>query len=320
MTEKDDYADRWRADYDKLSCSEHIKKLSTLQKDHVPKPKTTFNFREDTSFGFFDYIFKEKDSVRVLEFGGGLGHLADKMISKYGDKIIEWTNYEMQTFAITDNSCDYEQYTSYISNKFIWEQPLKGPYDVFVSTHSIEHIKAYQLNLLMNKIRNLVDYVYLESPLCDDSKNLTPETNVNRFFKNCSALHILEIGWNQVLKMLPEYVLVEDFCIPYIVNAEPSYPSLTDNSIPVPDVDVSYKTFFLEDVLIKIGFRNNYGLRLPGRGCINYNSPRNNGGVRCLVKKPFNESMKINSDMMNQKKLLVDSITKENNPFVFHID
>jgi len=320
MTQKEEYADKWRKEYDGLTCSEQVKKLSVMQEDYVPHPMTTYNWREDVILDFFNYVFTKKEKVRVLEFGGGLGHLADYILGKYDDKIELWHNYDMQTFALTDCACKHPKYTGYVSTKFFWEQDFEKPYDVFVSTHSIEHIKGHEVKKLLDKMRSLVDFMYLESPICDDSHGLMPENNVNLFFVRCSALHILEIGWEQIYDMLlPNFVLLRDLSFPYIIGAHPPYPSKTDQSIPIPNVDVSIKSIFYEGQIIHIQMQKKTGVKIPGRGEIYYNSPRSTSGVRCFEKRDqaFAKEAydKLMDDIIDFKKHIHDPVS----PYVFEV-
>jgi hypothetical protein len=168
-------------------------------------------------------------------------------------------------------------------------------------------------------VRPKVEYMYLESPICNDSNILTPAENVNRFFRQCSALHILEVGWTQLMDMLPEFILLEQFSVPYIIESSPSYPSFTDKSFPKPDVEKSGKTFYLSGKMIKCDLAKGYGIHLPGRGIIRYDSPRNNGGVRCLQKTEVAEAEAERVNLKLETKKFIEGIKAPLTPYAFKI-
>lgn len=297
---KDEYADKWREEYDTTSCSEQVRNISKLQEKYISNPDASSNFREDITIDFFDYVFTKRNKIKVLEFGGGLGHLANHVIKKYGDRIEKWTNYEMQTYSITHNQCKYPQYTSFISTKFFWEYSLTEQYDVFITAHAIEHIKAYQLKMLFDKIRSNVDFIYLESPICDDSNGLTPRDNVNRFFKNCGALHILEIGWKQVIEMLPEFVNLENLNLLYIIQSNPQYPSRSWRGVKVEDRGNNIKIIYYKGKQIVLALPENKGIYIPGRSILRYDAPRSDGGVFCFEKGKLDVSEQQNKEKQKQ--------------------
>lgn len=283
MSKKEEFAETWRRRYDQLSCVDQIKELSFFQDEYVPEKDDVSNFRTDTPVEFFRHMLSKKKNLRVLEFGGGLGHMANHILNHFDKDIEEWVNYEMQTHAITENKCLYPQYTGVISTKFLWDYPLRGDWDVFVSAHSIEHIKAYQAKKLFNKLRNHVEFIYLESPIVDDISNLSQD-EINNIWSGCSACHVLEIGMKQLVDMLPEYNDIEQFRIPYILSSDPPFPSFSDRSFSAPDVPSSMKLFFYNGKKTVLSIPKGEQVVLE-QGVIKHSSPRNTSAVRCLEKE-----------------------------------
>lgn len=296
---KDRWCDIWRRNYDDISCEEAVRigdeyydKFEFPTKKKYPLytigtfPASNPIFENKFCQRFFDYICLREDEVKVVEFGGLLGNMARVVLDKHGDKIKKWINYELQTHAIKKNQCSHRQYTAVVASRFCWELDLDDDFNVFVASHSIEHIKKDQLVLLLEKIKN-AKYIYLEAPISDDTEHLTPADNVNSFYGGrCGATHILEIGFEQISNILKDYFVMEEFSKPYILAVDEKEGNF-------------FKRVRYKKGLIPLIFPKNVApFRLPSQGFIRYDDGRNLGNVRCYIRREMVD------DFDNKKEIL----------------
>lgn len=133
--------------------------------------------------------------VSVVEIGGWQGHLAADVLGSRPD-FERWTNYDICLGALDNPATDDPRYEAELLTDHPWEVGL-DPADALVATHFIEHIKARELELLVERV--FVDYrlIYLEAPIAEDA------VNYSWGGQDCS--HILEWGWVQVGELLGRY-------------------------------------------------------------------------------------------------------------------
>jgi hypothetical protein len=120
----------------------------------------------------------------------------------------------------------------------------------------------------------------------------------------------------QAYHMLQDFVLLDQFSLPYIIHTDPMYTSITDHSFPKPDVQVTDKTIFLKGKEAVIRLNKHYGVTISGQGVLNYDSPRNNGEVRAFERADrITVSRKI-QQVKDDSKEFMDAMTKPMNRFI----
>lgn len=124
--------------------------------------------------------------MTVVEMGGWDGALAETLIGHF--PIVRWQNYDI--VAVYPQVCDDPRYKRIVLGDWFWNQPRSA--DVFVATHTIEHITGGELAKLFDCLD--CEYVYLESPLKADGQS----------WAGYVGSHILELGWRQVDGLLVE--------------------------------------------------------------------------------------------------------------------
>lgn len=136
----------------------------------------------------------------VLEFGGWRGAMAASVLSEF-PMLGSWTNYDICPSAMMDSDCSDPRYECKVMGDFLWETPSPKEADIFTSSHAIEHLTAEHLSLLFNWLPKSIDWMYLCAPIKDDC---TDET-----WQDYGGTHILEIGWKQVVELLPDFQVLK---------------------------------------------------------------------------------------------------------------
>lgn len=176
--------DQWRNDYDKSSYADQLTFYNQVEVDH-PLQK---GFDIEAFIRFFDYVLFDSEPITVIELGGWKGELATEMLAKFCN-IRRWLNYEISQEAVNKSVCTDERYEAIVPADFAWNIELAKS-DVFVSSHTIEHIKADQLYKLFDKLQG--KYIGLQAPLADGPTCWT------RYYGS----HILEVGWEDITQKL----------------------------------------------------------------------------------------------------------------------
>jgi len=282
----DRYSDIWREHYNELSHADQIEVANGMfdnyvfpncEKENLPLstvgtlPINNPIYENKNCDRFFDYVFSQKDSISVLELGGGFGNMARYILDKYGEKIKRWDNYELTTYALTKNQCNHSQYTAIVTSKFFWELNIQYEYDVFIGSHVIEHVTSKDAYKIFDKIKN-IEFLYIECPIFDDTNGFTKDNNVNTFFGgNCGTTHILEIGFKQITDYLKKYnyVLLEELSKPYIIDT----------------YDENKKLIRFKGRNAIIAIPDKRMVHLEGRGYVRYDDEKNKGASRVYKKR-----------------------------------
>jgi len=175
--------DRWRQDYAQLTYKDQLAFYNQVAIDHPLQ----HGFDEAA---FEDFI-KPLGEADVIELGGWKGELAAFVLPKL-PKVRKWLNYEISEQAIKETYCKDERYHPLIPSDFLWNIEIPKA-DVFISSHTIEHITAKELDKLFSKLP--VKHIGLQAPLGDNGTD----------WAGYYGSHILEIGWNSVIEMLSGY-------------------------------------------------------------------------------------------------------------------
>jgi hypothetical protein len=170
--------DLWRTDYDVMTFRDQQRFYRIVAEQH-PVQQT---FNPQVAADAFDLI--GGTNLRVAEVGGWDGLLAAIML-KRGD-VATWLNYDLITVP---QVCKHPGYQQVELDGYLWNRgAVTG--DVFVACHTIEHLRARQLDQLFRCLRTR--WVYLEAPLDDEPTD----------WAGFEGSHILEIGWEGVEELL----------------------------------------------------------------------------------------------------------------------
>jgi len=182
--------ERWRNEYDDLSYPRHQDFYTQLVKDH---PDQSQHNTEVVNY-FLNAV--DEPYFYILELGGWNGGLAQKILPTRPE-IMKWDNYEITHYAREWNICKDTRYNVHIPNDFIWNIVLPNNYNIFLSSHTIEHIKRKDFINLIKNLPPSIKYIYLEAPIS--------LSDFKRDWSGDYSTHILEIGWKQVTEILQEY-------------------------------------------------------------------------------------------------------------------
>jgi hypothetical protein len=125
--------------------------------------------------------FNRMHAKTVVELGGWNGRLAASMLARPDVRF--WTNYDL---VKVPQACALPGYRLIVLDDYLWNRKTPVRADAFVACHTIEHLKAHELDKLIGCLD--VKWVYLEAPLEDGPRDWT----------DYSGSHILEIGWDGV--------------------------------------------------------------------------------------------------------------------------
>lgn len=135
-------------------------------------------------------------NCHVIEFGGWRGAMAAAILRACPDPYL-WSNYELCPSASIDRDCLDRRYELILRNDFLWDTPRPTSGDVFTSYHSIEHLTAEHLELLFRWLPDSIQWMYLCAPIQDST--------TDEKWEDYGGTHILEIGWEQVVALLPDF-------------------------------------------------------------------------------------------------------------------
>jgi len=166
--------DGWRAGYDEMTFGEmrdFYREVAAL----YPLQESANVCMAQEAFNLIDFPYKH-----VVELGGWNGRLAATMLQR--NDVMFWENYDI---VKVPQACANVSYRLRVLDDYLWNKPPVHA-DVFVACHTIEHIKARELNALIGNLRTR--WVYLEAPLEYGPRDWT----------GYAGSHILEVGWEGV--------------------------------------------------------------------------------------------------------------------------
>lgn len=179
-----DYFDKYREVYPKMSFEQVLRWNSDIV---MPQ---NICFRSDIILEHFKGIV-ESDDV-IVELGSQYGELA-KLVLENID-VRKWYGYDVDERIVEKNKCEDGRYIPVVLKDWFHNTDLPE-FNVFVSTHTIEHLSVEQVYSTLDSIRNC-DKVILDIPLgeCKQSWNRNRST------------HVLEdIGYSQIKDKLESY-------------------------------------------------------------------------------------------------------------------
>lgn len=176
----------WRAGHSTMTFADQQAFYELVAIEHPVQQ----HFHLDAAHHAFDEMVRSTGgSLRVVELGGWDGALADAMLSRPYRDVARWTNYDLIAVPQVPTNPSYELVVLF---DYLWNvgYAIKG--DVFVSTHTIEHLTGAQLEQLVGILDT--EWVYLESPLEEEGQQ----------WYGYQGTHILELGWRDVRSLLTE--------------------------------------------------------------------------------------------------------------------
>lgn len=196
MTNWRNKANKYRENFDILSYQQH----SEIYKDVLNE----YPIQNSSNISGFNELLKLiniKDKY-IFELGGWMGDLAD-VILKENEDIIYWHNYDIVTELVLHQIPKDNRYKLKILDDFVWNKndEIVDFYNIFVSTHTIEHFSINFLNKLVDFINNRkFKYLILEAPL---PKQYKPDWN------NHDTLHVLSLSWYQIFLIFNQYKAIQ---------------------------------------------------------------------------------------------------------------
>jgi hypothetical protein len=172
--------DGWRRGYDTMTVADQKAAYSEIWR--VAREQSHFNADRLAE------VIAERKPRTVVELGGWDGECAGLMLDRF-PFVERWVNVEICPEAAAH--FHHHRYTAVCEDIWPWEREWHA--DLFVTSHTIEHLKALDLSRLIAKVH--APSMYLDSPLTDQPQN----------WWGSSTTHILELGWPQVDEICARY-------------------------------------------------------------------------------------------------------------------
>lgn len=184
--------DTWRADYDKMTVAQHKAWLSAIWTEYPVQEG--WRLDEGGWSAFFDLVLEREDQVRVVEIGGWDGGLATWALDRY-ERVKWWTNIDLCWEALYSSPM-LERYAVYCPDCFPWEMPALFLGEVYLASHTIEHMSFEHLTALLEKIPDSARYLAFTSPL---PSNGVPD------WTGYLGTHVLEASWPMVVGLASQH-------------------------------------------------------------------------------------------------------------------
>lgn len=182
----------WRKTYDSKSYEEHVAFHEKWSKIYPNQNR----YDSERVRLFFSLAIHLERSINVLEIGGWKGQLATKMLKEF-PWIRRWHNVEIVRSAAEETVCHSKRYSVEILPDFFWNAPFDVDlYDVLLLSHVVEHIKKEDFAGILRQI-DLIKHLYVAAPIEQRTENVD--------WKGFVGTHILEIGWEDVHKLIQRY-------------------------------------------------------------------------------------------------------------------
>lgn len=186
--------DRWRELYYSLTDEE--------QADFSDACERRFPHQAHADRAVIDEALERflPNDARVLEVGGWKGELASHCLGKF-PKIQNWLNVEFCRRAVARQvpmplgGSGYEVLRPVNFGWFRTSGRFKRDFDVFISTHTIEHFSELDLRKLLEFVVAGIPVVILEAPITDAGQE-----NWNGYL----GTHILTMGWHSICDFMED--------------------------------------------------------------------------------------------------------------------
>jgi len=171
----------WREKYSILTDEEQKQYMNDIEE----KYPVQIQFNNSAFYDFFKFVYSD---TSVIEMGGWKGELANKILPNFPN-IKEWVNYELCENAINKSVCNDSRYKT-INSIFRWWENADINSDIFVASHSIEHINKCDFFNLIKKVNS--QYIFFDIPLLFEGQS----------WDNYGGTHINTIMWDELIKLL----------------------------------------------------------------------------------------------------------------------
>lgn len=139
-----------------------------------------------------------KGNSKVIELGCYKGYLANEMLNKFPN-IKSWIGYDIAKLAIKNTIVKDKRYKSYHLKKWFDEIDLDF-FDIFISSHTIEHLSWEQVKKTLSKVIDKCKYVVLEIPIPEKGKN----------WINFNSPHVLTKGRKHLREFMSLHKIIWD--------------------------------------------------------------------------------------------------------------
>ena len=145
--------DKFRKDYNNLTFNEVEKFYQSLH-SHFPNQEYMkhYHFKK-----MFDYI--PADELVVVELGCNKGTRSKHLVNRL-PKIKKWFGYDFKEFKGTSNG----RYQFKVVDDWFYNIDIPD-HDVFVCSHTIEHLSNWQAIKVLEHISKTANYIMIEVPL-----------------------------------------------------------------------------------------------------------------------------------------------------------
>lgn len=180
---KSNIFDPWREFYDELTWQDQLEFYDEVARRWPKQTNYPFGWFKSC----FSYIGDRLGKFSVLEIGGWTGEMACQALETFSS-ITSWTNYEVCRWAANTPACDNERYSAVIAEDFPWNVKLPEC-DVFVSSHTLEHIKAAEAERLFLNLPASVKFM---------AHAVSNGIAANKDWCGYGGSHILECDWDGI--------------------------------------------------------------------------------------------------------------------------
>jgi hypothetical protein len=163
-----------------MSAFDHASFYRELHADHPNQNYFDFGSMKT----FLDGI---PGDLAVIELGGYDGELAALCLDKY-PRISKWDNYDLDPKGESKRG----RYTAFQLEKQLWEEADILDADVFVASHTIEHLSEPDVRKLLS-CASSVPYLFLDAPL---------EERMQQTWDGCTCAHKLHLTWPELEEMV----------------------------------------------------------------------------------------------------------------------
>lgn len=179
----------YRNNYDKLPFENHQKFYGVIY-EHFPSQRQ-YNLEAVKKF------LRKIKKPGVVEIGGWQGELAQEILeSTMGKKVWSWVNYEICREAV-DNGYDSPKYSGIALKDFFKFDEEMLDHNTLIMSHVLEHMKYREFAKFLDEVREAgypFKHIYLDAPIPDKTRYVS--------WHNYVGTHVLEVGWEDILKLL----------------------------------------------------------------------------------------------------------------------
>lgn len=139
--------DKWRKEYPTLSYQQQQEYARWLYEEYPDQSYFGGVFQERVIS-----LCEKERPLRVMELGGWNGELASAVL-KVESKIKVWDNFEI--CPTVPSVCKDKRYTHCGVDDFVWNLKQVLIYDLFVSSHALEHLTTKDLHELLHAVAHI---------------------------------------------------------------------------------------------------------------------------------------------------------------------